>query len=157
MPNYTLSLILPATADTIKQFTRYNKFYLKNNEICWRVEGVDYISTPGILEVHAKEYYANETEDNIEEGIVGGLIEDIKDPNLEDSLIIGDSFIKVKKTYEYEFIGQEEQDWKVDSNSPVLLYPDRKKVKIKWDSSYSGQFNLCYGNHYKTIIVESLF
>ena len=61
--------------------------YLKNvageEKVCWRVEATDYISTPGILEVTAVEYYANETEDDIENGIVGGLIKEIKNPNSE--------------------------------------------------------------------------
>ena len=32
-----------------------------------------------------------------------------------------------------------------------------KKVVLKWDSGYSGQFVLKYGNSEKTIVVESLF
>ena len=56
---------------------------------------------PGILEVNAVEYYANETEDDIQEGIVGGLLEPIEDPNAGASMsIVGDTFIKVKKTYQ---------------------------------------------------------
>jgi hypothetical protein len=42
--------------------------------VCWRVEATDSISVPGILEITAVEYYANETEDDIENGVVGGLI-----------------------------------------------------------------------------------
>jgi hypothetical protein len=42
-------------------------------QVCWRVEAIDSFSTPGILEVTAVEYYANLTEDDIENGIVGAL------------------------------------------------------------------------------------
>ena len=60
---------------------------------------------PGILEITAVEYYANETEDDIEKGIVGGLIEEMENPNDEDNRIIGDTFIKVKREYEFYFKG----------------------------------------------------
>ena len=43
-------------------------------QICWRVEATDWISTSGILEVTAVEYYANITEDDVENGVVGGLV-----------------------------------------------------------------------------------
>ena len=74
-----VNILLPLNDDTLSYFKRYSKFYLQNDamkegKICWRVEAIDWISTPGILEINAVEYYANETEDNIEEGIVGGLI-----------------------------------------------------------------------------------
>ena len=144
-----------------KYFTRYSKFYLQGDETCWRVEATDYISTPGILEVTAVEYFANETEDDIDNGIVGGLIEEIKDPNKGKPIeIVGDTFIKVKKTYEYSFNGTEAAMWSVDKQYPVILTPnseDPRKISLKWDSSYCGQFDLHYGNHSKTIIVESLF
>ena len=58
----------------MKYFKRYGKFYLKDNindpdnKICWRVEATDSISTKGILEITAVEYYANETEDDTEKG-----------------------------------------------------------------------------------------
>jgi hypothetical protein len=35
--------------------------------------------------------------------------------------------------------------------------PQGKKVTLKWDSGYSGQFTLKYGKSEKTIVVESLF
>ena len=59
-PNYSLSLLLPQNEETLSYFKRYTKFYLQGQEICWRVEALDWLSTPGILEVHAMEYYANE-------------------------------------------------------------------------------------------------
>jgi hypothetical protein len=80
-PNYTLHLLLPLNENTQAYFQRYAKFYLKDRKTCWRVEAVDSISTPGILEVYAAEYYANEIEDDIANGIVGGLVEPVEDPN----------------------------------------------------------------------------
>jgi hypothetical protein len=67
---------MPKTDASLEYFKRYSKFYLNNDnqKVCWRVVATDWISTPGILEVNAVEYYANETEDDIENGIAGGLI-----------------------------------------------------------------------------------
>ena len=118
---------------------------------------------PGILEVTAVEYYANETEDDIDNGIVGGLIEQIKDPNeeMEKVGILGETFIKPKKTYLYTFSGRDAQTWYVDTKKyPVkLVYDtgDPRNVKVTWTAGYSGQFVLQYGEYQKTIVVESLF
>ena len=167
LPNYSLNILLPSNEQTLKYFKRYQKFYLQNDlneaeKICWRVEAVDWISTPGILEINAVEYYANKDEDNIEEGIVGGLIVTPENPNDNETenIIVGETFIKPKKTYDYHFEGREVQDWTVDKKYPVVLIKDEldpQHIYLKWDSSYSGQFDLIYGLYTKTIVVESLF
>ena len=161
-PNHSLSILMPKNEYTVKYFKRYSKFYLQGDDTCWRVEATDWISTPGILEVIAVEYYANEDEDNIEAGIVGGLIETIEDPNSDEvsMTIMGETFIRPKKTYEYTFDGTLSTNWYVDSKYPVILTPDPKdprNISVMWNSSYSGQFELCYGSYSKTIVVESLF
>ena len=162
-PNYSLHILMPKTDSAVKYFQRYSKFYLqgdKDYNICWRVEAADWLSMPGILEITAVEYYANETEDDMEKGIVGGLIADPVSPNtsfVEDT-IIGETFIKPKKTYEFTYRGNLEGDWSVDKNIPVELQQDGKTVKVKWLDTYSGQFDLYYAEVYKkTIVVESLF
>ena len=160
-PNHSLSILMPKTEAAMKYFKRYSKFYLQGDDTCWRVEATDWISTPGILEVIAVEYYANESEDNIDAGIVGGLIEEIEDPNEDELLeIIGETFIKIKNEYQYYFEGTLSEEWMVDKKYPVVLKVDPKdprKVSVKWDSSFSGQFDLYYGQYKKTIVVESLF
>jgi hypothetical protein len=132
---------MPRNEETLNYFTRYRKFYLQDDDTCWRVEATDWISTPGILEVIAVEYYANETEDDIENGIVGGLIQEIKDPNNENEAIIGDTFIKVKKSYIYTFNGEGTANWFVDKKYPIKLNynpEDPTKITLMWDNSYSG-------------------
>ena len=161
-PNYSLSILMPKNEDTLKYFKRYNKFYLQGDEVCWRVEAIDWISTPGILEVTAVEYYSNETEDDVKNGIVGGLIVKQENPNTpeEEKAIVGETFIKVKKTYEYYYNGSEDGEWYVDKQYPVKITIDsdnKKKISLKWDSSYCGQFELSFGNYTKTIVAESLF
>jgi hypothetical protein len=133
---------MPKTDAALEYFKRYKKFYLKDDPTCWRVEATDWISMPGILEVVAVEYYANEDEDDIETGIVGGLIEEVENPNGESrERIVGETFIKVKKTYEYTFDGILKADWVIDKKYPVQYTVDSKnprKIYLMWDTSYSG-------------------
>jgi hypothetical protein len=44
---------MPKNAATLAYFDRYTKFYLQEDskKICWRVEGIDWVSMPGVLEV----------------------------------------------------------------------------------------------------------
>lgn len=157
-PNYSLNILLPLGEETKEYFKRYAKFYLQGDTTCWRVEAVDNISTPGIIELVAKENYSNTMEDDVPAGIVGGLIEE---PTVEGSMeIVGETFIKVKKSYFYEFDGTLAETWKVDKKYPVQLTldpTDPRKVRVRWTSSYCGQFDLIYGDYKKTIVVESLF
>ena len=159
-PNHSLNIMLPKNDLTIARFKRYQKFYLKNDDICWRIEATDAYSTPGILEITAVEYYANETEDDVKHGIVGGLIEPPIDPNEEDNKILGDTFIKVKSENKFKFKGTLAAEWRVDKKYPVSLVVDKKdprNITVCWNSPYSGQFELYYGDYSKTIVVESLF
>ena len=159
-PNHSLNILLPKNESTLKYFKRYNKFYLKEDtSICWRVEATDTISMPSIIEINAVEYYINEFEDNQEEGIVGGLIEKVEDPNPAIGEIQGETFIKPKREYTYT-CSASGFEWSYDSKLPIqmeVLEGETPTVKIKWASSYSGQFDLYYGEFKKTIVVESLF
>ena len=160
-PNHSLSILMPKNEDTLNYFKRYNKFYLQGDNTCWRVEATDWISTPGILEVIAVEYYANEDEDDIDNGIAGGLITPLEDPNPEENnVIVGNTFIKVKGTYDFEFAGQGDYTWYVNQKYPVQFKVDKNnphKISLAWTATYSGQFDLYYGDYKKTIVVESLF
>lgn len=159
-PNHSLSILMPKNNYTMNYFKRYSKFYLNGDDTCWRVEATDWISTPGILEVIAVEYYANETEDDIEAGIVGGLIAKDILPEDDSEIIEGDTFIKVKKSYKYTYLGNQAAVWTVDPKYPVILDYDKKdprNITLTWTKSYSGQFDLYYGSCKKTIVVESLF
>ena len=166
-PNHSLNILMPKTEASLKYFRRYSKFYLRGTdkgspEICWRVEATDWISMPGILEINAVEYYINETEDDLEKGIVGGLI--VKNIEEEDpeATIGGEGFIKPKVEYTYTYTGPAVRpaQWTTDKKYPLDIKVDPhngKIVHIKWKSNYSGQFILSYGQDSKTIVVESLF
>ena len=160
LPNHSLKLMLPANEEVLKYFKRYSKFYIQplkkgDSPVCWRVEATDTISMPGILEITAYEYYINEQTDNVEEGIVNAYGEKIPDP--QSNNILGDIFIKPKKSYTYKYTGEEEAEWSYDSQLPIEAHINNKEITIKWKTSYTGQFVLKYGTEEKTIVVESLF
>lgn len=158
-PNHTLSILMTKDDETIEYFQRYAKFYVTGidsvtDKICWRVEATDTISMPGVLQITAKEYYANESEDA--NGIVGDLIVAPSEP--EPSDIEGESIIKPKATYYYTYKGQESGKWTVDTKVPLTaeVQPDGS-LKVVWPKTYSGEFTLSFGLSKKTITVESLF
>ena len=160
LPNYSLKLMLPATPEVLKHFKRYSKFYIQplkegDSPICWRVEATDTISMPGILELTAQEYYSNEQQDNIAEGIVDAFGEEIPQP--QDATIEGEIFIKPKKSYVYKYIGNDKAEWSYDKRLPIEAHINEKEITIKWTTTYAGQFVLSYGTEEKTIVVESLF
>ena len=160
-PNYSLNILMPYNDYTIKYFKRYDKFYLQNDahKVCWRVEAIDWISMQGIIEVNATEYYANETEDDIENGIVGGLLVKEVNPNPDriEKLIQGETFIKPKIEYTYTYVGLQDAKWSIQAGLPLEYSVDGNKLTVKWMVSYHGQFDIKYGDEVKTIVVESLF
>ena len=177
-PNYSLNILMPQNEETLAYFKRYSKFYLQDSSVCWRVEAIDWISTPGILQVVAVEYYANETEDDIQNGLVGALKVEVIDPNAEreegqEYIIEGETFIKPKKVYLYSVDTSVAGGWYLDRKDlPVKLEKvidehgivDSHKIQLVWTKTISGQFNLWFGDangplfdYEKTIIVESLF
>ena len=155
-PNYSLNILVPYNDENVKFFQRYTKFYLQGDSVCWRVEAIDKYSTPGIIEVSAVEYFANDHEDDIENGIVGALIKEPESVN-EKEIISGNTFIKPKTTYVYECLEAYDDKWLYDKNLPLKAEIDGRKISLKWTSSYSGQFDLQYGPFKKTIIVESMY
>ena len=169
-PNYSLDIYMPKNPLTMNRFKRYDKFYLAgaddpDDKICWRVEATDSISTPGILEIQATEYFSNNTQDDVDNGLVGVLITPEADPNPSTErkvvFIAGETFIKPSKVYEYTIGIPSNQKWEVDKKYPVKLEPFTNEkgyscVRVKWLSPYSGEFELRIGNYNKTIVVESL-
>lgn len=158
LPNYTLNILMPANEHTLAYFKRYNKFYLKGNETCWRIEAADSISTPGIIEFTAVEYYSNKDADDIENGIVDANVFEPADPNPVDEPIIGETFIKPKVKYSYSIDGDIDGLWSIKSSYPVKWNVSSDNIMtLEWQKPHSGQFIIGYGSEEKTIIVESLF
>lgn len=150
------------TPETSKYFQRYSKFYLKgigegDPNTCWRIEAVDGISMEGVLQVNAVEYYANETEDDMENGIVGGLIVEPVDPATPADLIVGETFIKPRTAVTYSYEGAGRANWYIDKKYPVESTVNGNHITIKWIKGYNGQFEIECNGKKKTVVVESLY
>ena len=172
-PNHSLNILMPKRKDVLEYFKRYKKFYLQSSlyeedpdnqyedfQICFRVEAVDWVSTPGVFEMTAVEYFANEHEDDIEAGLVGALIPKVQEVENSTHTIKGPTFIKPLQEVEYKYIGMFKTGFVVDSRYPVELKIDEEdatKCTIKWTSTQSGQFELHCSGKTQTIVVESLF
>lgn len=154
VPNINITILIPKNKDTLAYFTRYQKFYLQGMNTCWRTSVVDTISMENCLKIVAEEYYANKQED--EDGIVGSLI--VKPVELDNDFIEGPDNIKPKTEVTYTFRGSEAGTWAWNNEDPITVEViDNRHIKIKWNKTYSGSFDLGNGVTVKTINVESLF
>lgn len=177
VPNYSINFLVPKNDATLAFFKRYSRFYLWPDkdivhQTCWRIEAIDSISTPNIINVNAVEYYGNPMIDDLDAGLAEALKmplevyhSDIVKENKKNEKIIyivGENFIKPKMEFVYTIGGKIPGEWSVDEKTPVKLIPfidenGNNSVKVKWTASYHGQFDLNYGKYKKTIVVESLF
>jgi hypothetical protein len=113
---------------------------------CWQVEATDSFSTPGILELNAVEYYANETTDDVDNGIVDAFVVKPVDPNPDvgdECEVFGFTFIKPKKEYEYFIYNSLNDKWYLDNNLPVTYKTYRtdegyNAIKLIWSTPMSG-------------------
>lgn len=160
-PNHSVHILMPKNKETMAYFKRYSKFYIQGAEsltekICWRIEATDTLSMPGILEITAVEYYANEHEDDVENGLVGELILDPVKPNV-DSDIKGPDHIKPKQKVTYIYSGEQNATWVIPENLPLSVVIEDNNLTLAWEKTYSGTFTISYGTSIKNIKVESLF
>ncbi len=161
VPNYSVNFLIPKNESTLNYFKRYARFYIQETgttPVCWRVEAVDYLSMPGVIQINAIEYYGNKTEDDIENGIANAWTATSLDKKDDPSnIIVGDGFIKPKCTYTYTYEGFDVPHWSIDSKYPIEKTINKNKITIKWTKTYSGQFTIKCNNESRVIVVESLF
>lgn len=160
-PNHSLNILMPKTKETVEYFKRYSKFYISDSDeatdvesVCWRVEATDQVSMPGILEINAVEYFSNEFTDDLEKGIANITPEE---PEAIESLIEGPTSIKPKISYIFNYLGDEEAKWIIDSKYPMDIKVHDKAVEVTWLKTFSGKFIISFGSTSKEVIVESLF
>ena len=178
-PNHSLNILMPKREDVMKYFKRYKRFYLNASlyedtdpdnllneySICFRVEATDWVSTPGVFEMTAVEYYANDSTDIIEEDLKIALDKLPKDDNPNDdkveSRIEGETFIKPLVEYKYKYNGLSGNRWTIDTKKYPIQFSvnpkDGREISLKWTQAFSGQFEISCGGITKTIVVESLF
>lgn len=161
IPNYSVNFLMPKNPSTLKYFKRYARFYLQEtgaDPVCWRVEAVDYLSMPGVIQVNAIEYYGNKEDDDIENGIANAWVAtSLNKKDDPSSVIAGAGFIQPKRTYTYTYEGFDTPRWSIDSKYPIEKTIDKNKITIKWTKTYSGQFEIKCNNESKIVVVESLF
>ena len=80
---------------------------------------------PGVLEINAVEYYANEDKD--EDGIVNAkmIAKKIEQKTLVNEgavTILGDIFIKPKRTYTYTLTDAIDGEWFIDKSYPIKTH-----------------------------------
>lgn len=165
-PNWSLNILMPKNEQTLAAFDRYSEFLLEGR--CWRVQAVDSISMPNILEIAAEEYYIDrDTDDVIDEVKNGLVIEPIE--TTPDSLIEGETFIKPKIAETY--VAPAPGTWtaicaSTGKPAPVIITVnpnDSAVVKVVWQKTTSGSFDLIWTSSNgsrsdrRAIVVESLF
>ncbi len=139
--------------------------------VTYRIEEIDDLSMPGILQMSAKENFANKVENDVENDITNAwnMIPVIPEGQNEFG-IIGPDVVKPLFTAEFEAIVSG-GTWYIEENEgrratllPVEIIDDvsERVIHIKWNNPKSGSYTLCYrlpdGVFYKRhIIVESLF
>lgn len=161
-PNFSLNILMPLNDLTGEAFNRYSKFIL--NGKAWEVQAVDSISMLNILQISAQEDYVNLDKDDLEEGIINGLVIEPIDPNpeSEETKIEGLTFIKPKITEIYK-APDKGGKWSIkEKDFPVCIKVTNDPfVSVTWEKTTSGQFTLQWSKDdiifEKIIIVESLF
>lgn len=172
VPNYTVTLLVPNNQQTAAYFRRYNKFVLNSIEnsspTTWMIEAVDYISLPGLIEVHAREYYEEITLEEREQIAAENQYSNICLMDLNNNLEGEDYSIKPKANYIFTINDDVKGKWNIISNYPDLQLPikikekDDKSIELIWNAMYGGfEFVLEFiandnRKAYKTIQVISL-
>lgn len=163
VPNWSLTILMPANKVVLDNIDRYSRFAL--NELVWEVTVVDKISSPGIVKIVAVEDYTNKDIDDMENALTFGLVKEIEDPNPVGIRIEGKTFLKPKEESEYSIIGYSQNNgyWEYDGKVLCEISRTNDSVKFKAISSVSGQTILRFvplGEEEpieKIIVIESLF
>ena len=161
IPNHQLTILMPKNPNTVKFFTRYAKFYLQgimenDKNTCWRVTGTDSLSTPGVLQIHAEEYYSNLDKDDLELGIANSIDMNVP-PESDMSYIDGPDEIKPNIPTIFIWKGRTLEPWSWDEKAPLKVTVEDRVITVKWIQNYSGKFTLTCGEVSKEIRVKSLF
>ena len=160
-PNHQLTILMPKNPNTVKFFTRYAKFYLQgimenDKNTCWRVTGTDTLSTPGVLQIYAEEYYSNLDKDDLELGIANSISMNVP-PESDISYIDGPDEIRPNISAVFIWKGRTLEPWSWDETAPLKVTIEDRVITVKWIQNYSGKFTLTCGEVSKEIRVKSLF
>jgi len=105
-PNANLTILTTDNEQNREYFQRYQTLVLKG--VTYKIENIDNISMPGVIQMAAYEYYTNLIETDVEQDLPNAWnvqpIIDEEDEHLTDYGILGEKFIKPLFEYTYEAI-----------------------------------------------------
>lgn len=166
VPNLTLHVYVQRNEKTERALERYQRFEFENR--FWKVQTIDVISTPGIIEFTAEEDY----ECHGDEYLVEPTDPNPPKENLYDVSIDGEVFIKPRQTAIYKVNRRITGTWTIESTSQNKDIDDvvdwkvnteDNSLSVTWLPMVSGEFAIVFHNDMlsedlrKTIVVESLF
>lgn len=139
-PNYTLNLLLPATAENLEFFKRYNRFMLKG--VCWEVQTADTVSMDGVIEITAKEHYIDDYKDSdtlVNEKLPPELL--ISSEEDEVNNIKGESLLQYYEQFTYIDTTQQKGTWTLSKDNLVKII-SQDDFSIVLEGSKAGTFSL---------------
>ena len=145
--NYSVIMYVPLNEETQQYFHRFNKINIAGRP--WEVQGIDDMSTPGLIQVSLKETYNNTIETDIDKAVKDSINIDIIDEK-EEIYIHGPSEVYPydSKTYEIKnymgFVGTWSVENETRSNMIELIDIKDTKVSINIITGRSGSFTLVY-------------
>lgn len=170
VPNANLVVLTTDNEQNRLYFNQYQTFLLKGD--MYRIEQVDNISMPGVIQMNATKYYANLIEDDVEEDLKNAWNIQPVIPEYPTQYGI-EGPLTIKPLFEAEFSAiVEGGTWYIIENTelpwnrqlPVEFVEfdvSQKTVHVKWTARTSGAFTIGYklpnGTMYqKHVLVESL-
>lgn len=169
-PNANLKIIVQDNDINRGFFRRYQTFLIQG--IAYKIEELDYLSMPGVIQFTATEHYVNKMEDDVEENIRNAWnVQPVVPTHLTDYMIDGPSTVKPYYEAEFEALTTGGQ-WVIVENmhrtdgkgipTKFIEYDNtQKKIHVMWDSPKSGGYTIGYtaanGQIYQRyVVVESM-
>lgn len=169
-PNANIVVLTTDNEQNRRYFNQYQTFVLKSET--YRIEQVDHLSMPGVLQINATKHYTNLIEDDVEEDLKNAWNIQPVIPQYNTQYGI-EGPLSIKPLFEAEFEAMVEGgEWTIVENESLPAHKrlpvdfvenDRglKVIHVKWERPVSGSFTIGYrlpnGTLYQRhVIVESL-
>lgn len=135
-PNYTLSIMVPATEQNLEFFHRFAKVKVKGRT--WEVQTIDDFSIDGIIEVTVKEFFENQFEE------LKDYIPEIKETDTSLPHIEGLDYIDAYSTVVYKNVLCGGGTWSIDNQKARIVKSDEQSVTLEVMTGRKGTFTLRY-------------
>jgi hypothetical protein len=171
VPNANTKMLVPDGARNRAFFHRYQTMLFQG--IAFRIEHIDFLSMPGVIQLYCTEDYSNLVEDDVEMGIRNAFnVLPIVPTHLTDYMIEGPSIVKPMFEAYFEAI-VDGGTWSIIESQGVRHnekpFPARivernhqaQSVHVLWDDLRRGAYTIAYtvadGTVYQRhVLVESL-